>query len=456
MSRRDDEGLEPPRWVNSGSPSDRRPPDGRPPDHRTPDGRPPSAPRRPPLRRPAAPSPGGPQARPAATTPTTRTQPQRRPVRRDDEFWGTRAGDGSPTSTDRRRRRAARRAAKRGDPRRRRRRTLLALAIVLLPILLLLVAGGWFLYQLNPPGDPGKRVAVDITRRSGNADIGDLLEDKGVIGSSRAFQIFIGVTSSGPFKPGHYTMRENLGVRDAVDVLEEGPASPPQFELLLPPGLTLNEIADRVGTLPGHNRDTFLAAAQSGVVRSRYQPPEVTSLEGLLYPDTYFVTEKETDEEILTRLVSAFDQKADSIGLSAPNAAGLSPYQTIVAASLIEREAKLDEDRAPIAAVIRNRLALGMLLQIDATVCYAKGGCKEGLNALDLAADSPYNTYKVQGLPPTPISSVTVSSLQAAQNPSADPYLFYVLGDANGKHKFATTQDEHDRNVEEARQKGLL
>jgi UPF0755 protein len=420
------------------------------------DGRPPSPPRRPPLRRPATPSPGRPPARPSATAPTTRAQPQRRPAPSRDEFWGTRAGDGSPTSSDRRRRRVARRAAKRGDPRRRRRRTIIALAIVLLPVLLFVVAGGWFLYQLNPPGDPGERIAVDVPRRSGNADIGDLLEDKGVIGSSRAFQIFIGVTGSGPFDPGQYTMRKDLGVRDAVDVLEDGPASPPQFELLLPPALTLNQIADRVGTLPGHNRDTFLAVAQSGVVRSRYQPPEVTSLEGLLYPDTYFVAQNETDEQVLTRLVSAFDQKADQIGLAAPNAAGLSPYQTIVAASLIEREAKLDEDRAPIAAVIRNRLAAGMLLQIDATVCYAKGGCQEGLNALDLALDSPYNTYRAPGLPPTPISSITISSLRAAQNPSADPFLFYVLGDANGKHKFATTADEHDRNVEEARQKGLL
>jgi UPF0755 protein len=134
----------------------------------------------------------------------------------------------------------------------------------------------------------------------------------------------------------------------------------------------------------------------------------------------------------------------------------MSPYQTIVAASLIEREAKLDEDRPLISAVIRNRLAAGQLLQIDATVCFAKGGCSESPTAADLALDSPYNTYKAAGLPPTPISSVTVKSLQAAQNPSSDPYLFYVLSDKNGKHTFATTEQEHARNVEEARQKGLL
>jgi UPF0755 protein len=342
------------------------------------------------------------------------------------------------------------------DRRRRRRRTLLVLGIVLLPVVLVLCAGGWFLYELNPPGGPGKRVSVDIPPRTGTSGIGDLLTDKGVIGSSQAFEIYVGVTRAGPFKPGHYTMRENLGVRDAVSTLKSGPAKGPEFRLVIPPGLTLSQIADRVGALKGHNRDAFLQVAQSGVVRSRYQPPDVTSLEGLLYPDTYFVAKDETDQQILTGLVSAFDRNADAIRLSAPNAAGLSPYQTIVAASLIEREAKLDEDRPLISAVIHNRLAIGRLLQIDATVCYAKGGCDQPPTAADLGIDSPYNTYKNAGLPPTPISSVTVKSLEAAQNPAAVPYLYYVLIDKNGKHAFASTQEEHDRNVEEARKKGLL
>jgi peptidoglycan lytic transglycosylase G len=379
----------------------------------------------------------------------TKTPPHGYPVEDPDDFWEPDAiddydGDIAPTEGSHRQRR------------RRRRRTFLALGLVLLPVVLVLVVGAWFLYELNPPGGAGKRVSVDVPRRTGTSEIGDLLADKGVIGSSQAFQIYVGVTRSGPFDPGHYTMRKNLGVRDAVSVLESGPAKGPQFRLVLPPGLTLGEIADRVGMLQGHTRDAFLQVAQSGAVRSKYQPPEVTSLEGLLYPDTYFVTKQESDQQILTRLVSTFDQKADEIGLSAPNAAGLSPYQTVVAASLIEREAKLDEDRPLISAVIHNRLAAGRLLQIDATVCYAKGGCSASPTSAYLALDSPYNTYKVAGLPPTPISSVTVKSLQAAQNPAPEPYLYYVLSDKNGKHAFATTEEEHDRNVEEARQKGLL
>ena len=376
-------------------------------------------------------------------------------VEESAEFWGESVSDGDAAAADGAGS-DARGDAERARHRRRRRRTFIALGIVLLPIILVLGAGGWFLYQLNPPGGPGKRVSVDIPRRTGNAAIGDLLENKGVIGSSQAFQIYVGVTRAGPFNPGHYTMRENLGVRDAVGVLKSGPAKGPQFRLVVPPGLTLAEVADRVGMLHGHNRDTFLQVAQSGVVRSKYQPPDATSLEGLLYPDTYFVSKHETDQQILTRLVSAFDQKADEIGLSGPNVAGTSPYQTVVAASLIEREAKLDEDRPLISAVIHNRLAAGRPLQIDATVCFAKGGCNASPTAADLALDSPYNTYKVAGLPPTPISSVTVKSLQAAQNPAPVPYLYYVLSDKNGKHKFATTQEEHDKNVEEARQKGLL
>ena len=345
----------------------------------------------------------------------------------------------------------------RGDRRRRRRRrTLLAIALVLVPVVLVLLAGGWFLYELNPPGGAGKRVGVDIPRRTGTSEIGDLLADKGVIGSSQAFQIYVGVTRAGPFAPGHYTMRENLGVRDAVNTLKSGPAKGPEARLVVPPGLTLSEIADRVGALKGHSRDAFLQVAQSGAVRSKYQPPDVTSLEGLLFPDTYFVSKDETDQQILTRLVSKFDEVADAIRLSEPNAAGLSPYQTIITASLIEREAKLDEDRPLISAVIHNRLAAGQALQIDATVCYAKGGCTQSPTSADLAIDSPYNTYKVAGLPPTPISTVTATSLRAAQTPAQVPYLYYVLSDKNGKHAFATTPEEHQRNVEEARKKGLL
>jgi UPF0755 protein len=419
----DDDGLEPPDWVNSG--------------------------------RPAGESASSPRPK---TPARTATRARRRSRDGDEEPRNLAAEGESHPQLDlgTPRRRLGRRDAERGDRRRRRRRTIIVLAVVLLPIVLVLAAGGWFVYQLNPPGDPGRRISVTIPEDTGTDGIGDLLEDKGVIGSSTAFSIFTKVTGAGPFTPGQYSMRESLGVRDAVHTLEDGPPKAAEVKLDIPPGLRLDQIADRVGRLPGHSREAFLAAAQSGAVRSKYQPAEVTSLEGLLYPDTYFVTKDEADEQLLSRLVAAFDQHADAAGLANPNASGLTPYQTVVAASLIEREAKLEEDRPLIAAVIRNRLAAGRPLQIDATVCYAKGGCDQPPTRADLQIESPYNTYKIQGLPPTPISGMGGTSLTAAANPADAPYMFYVLSDENGKHKFATTEEEHDKNVEEARQKGLL
>jgi UPF0755 protein len=347
-------------------------------------------------------------------------------------------------------------AAGRAERKRHRRRSLTVLTIVLVPVALFAVAVGWFLWELNPPGSPGKKVVVEIAEGTGTGEIGSILEDEGVIGSSRAYDLYTTLTRAGPFDPGVYTFRESLGVRDAVNVLKAGPPKGADLVLTIPPGLTLPQIAERVGKLPGHTAAGFLLTAASGQIRSRYQPAGVTTLEGLLEPDTYFLGADDTDAEILQRLVDTFDDRADAIGLGNPNGAGLDPYQTIIAASLIEREAGVDEDRPLISAVLRNRLRDGMRLQIDATVCYARGGCPTALTEADLQIDSPYNTYRVQGLPPTPISGVTTKSLQAAQNPADVPYLFYVLADADGKHAFATTFEEHEANIEAAREKGLL
>jgi len=327
---------------------------------------------------------------------------------------------------------------------------------VLLPIILVLVAGAWFLFELNPPGEPGKRVSVDIPRRTGNAAIGDLLENKSVIGSSQAFQIYVGVTRAGPFVPGHYTMRKKprRPRRRRHPQVRAGEGAAVQARRAA--RLTLAAVADRVGMLQGHNRDTFLQVAQSGGVRSKYQPPEVTSLEGLLYPDTYFISKDETDQQILTRLVSAFDQKADTIGLSGANAAGMTAYQTV--RGRVAHRAGGEARRGPPADLGRDpQPPCGGETAPDR--CHRvlrEGRVQRVPDRGRPRARFAVHTYKVAGLPPTPISSVTVKSLQAAQNPAPVPYLYYVLSDKNGKHKFATTQEEHNRNVEEARQKGLL
>src|SRR5690606_2441133 len=127
-------------------------------------------------------------------------------------------------------------------------------------------------------------------------------------------------------------------------------------------------------------------------------------------------------------------------------------YETLVMGSLIEREARLPEEQRVISAVMHNRLAAPMRLQIDATVLYAPGGHKERVLYEDLEVDSPWNTYRVEGLPPTPISGAGRAAIEAAANPTDDDYLYYVVSDPQtGAHAFARTAEEHEANVAAAR-----
>jgi UPF0755 protein len=317
-------------------------------------------------------------------------------------------------------------------------------------------AGLWLFRQVNPAGGPGAEVAVDVEPGTSVAGVAARLEAKGVVHSARIFRIYLKLTGgAGTIQAGEYELRKNLSMGTAKAALKQGP-SIKFLKLTIPEGLTLDQIGDRVGALPGRSKDRFLAAARSGTVRSKYQPPGSPSLEGLLFPDTYLVTDKEDDAAILRRLVSRFDAVADEVGLGAVKPAGLGAYQVIVGASLVESEAKVPEDRPLIASVIANRLQKGMKLQIDATVLYALGEHKDRVLNRDLEIDSPYNTYKVDGLPPTPISAPGRASLEAMLHPADSTYLYYVLSDKNGKHAFATTPAEFEALKAEAHRKGLL
>jgi UPF0755 protein len=340
---------------------------------------------------------------------------------------------------------------------RRRRRNLRVLAVLAIILLPFVIGGVWFYFQLNPSGDPGAPVAVQIKDGWGTSEVADALSAKGVVGSSLAFKVWAAVTRAGPFDPGLYEIPKDVGVRGAMGYLEKGPIPEPNLTLLLPPGLTISEIANRVAQLPGHSREGFLKVVNSGEIRSAYEPVGVNSLEGLLFPDTYFIGAHESDDSIVHKLVARFDEIATKIGLaSAPGTNGLTAYQTVVSGSLIQTETKLPEDAPLISAVVVNRLRKGMPLQIDSTLCFAKGGCPPLPTNADKKIASPYNTYLNPGLPPTPIASVTQANLEAALHPAAVPYLYYVIADKSGKHAFATTLEEHNRNVAAARAKGLL
>jgi UPF0755 protein len=293
-------------------------------------------------------------------------------------------------------------------------------------------------------------------------EIGELLAESEVITDEQVWRWYLRATGGGPFLAGDYTFRENSSMGDAVDVLEQGPALAAFDNVTIPEGLTLGEVVTRVGESGVLDGGRFFELIGSGTVRSRFQPPEVESLEGLLFPDTYRLEEGELEggegeQVLLERMVSALDANATELGYDDALArTGRSPYEVLVIASLIEAEAKVDEDRAKISRVIYNRLAEPMSLGIDATVYYALGRRGGGLTESDLAVDSPYNTRRYPGLPPTPIALPGRASLEAAIDPEPGPWLYYVLADASGIHTFSEDYGQFLDDVAAAREKGLL
>ncbi|MEY2474708.1 MAG: hypothetical protein QOG87_23 [Actinomycetota bacterium] len=337
--------------------------------------------------------------------------------------------------------------------------------VVLVAVILALLAGGlgavWLQRKIDPPGAPGAAVAVTIPEGSSTARIAAILHDKGVISNATIFRYYVRVKGEDPFEAGIFKLRRNQDFDSVVSTLHQG-GEVAYERLTVPEGKTLKQIAELVGKLPGRSGSKFLQLAQSGQVKSQYQAAGSTNLEGLLFPDTYNFEAKDDELAILERMSAEFETRATALGANAPNARlKVSPYQLLVIASLVETESKVDAERPKIAQVIYNRMAKGMPLQIDATVLYAREqtGASRRPNGRvlfrDLEIDSPYNTYKVKGIPPTPIAAFGEASLRAALRPEAGPWLYYVKTEADGTHAFATTLAEHNRNIADAKRRGV-
>jgi UPF0755 protein len=324
----------------------------------------------------------------------------------------------------------------------------------------LLVVGGlslWVVRQINPPGDPGAKLTVTIDPGATTSEIADLLETRGVITNAAVFRWYVSYKKAGPFSPGYFELRKRSSMGDVIKVLETPP--PITFtNVTFPEGLTLDRFATRLEEKePRLSAAKFMAAAQSGQLRSKYEPADVNNLEGLLFPDTYQVASNEDEAKVIARLIAQMEKVATEEGVDyAPFKLNLSSYQVLTIASMIEKEAKTDADRPKIARVIYNRLAQNMNLEIDATVIYAMGGNVERLTFDDINnTNSPYNTYKNPGLPPGPIAMPGRASIKAAMNPADGPWLFYVVIDKDGNHAFAKTLREHEKNIKIAEQNGV-
>jgi UPF0755 protein len=317
--------------------------------------------------------------------------------------------------------------------------------------------------------------AVDEPRASGD------FERDGMIPDLRRWsrQILVGLAAFAVLFIGWAAWRTASIVGDDAtqdDVVAQG-STAAVTEVVFPEGFTVAQIAQRLARdVPNMDAAGVVAALDDGTLPAPWRPDGVTSYEGLLFPALYEVAAYEDERSVVDRMLNEMRNRTLRLDIEAGAARlGVTPYEVLIVASLIEREVKVADERALVSRVIYNRLALDMELQIDAALFY---GAPAGATFSEVRdADSPYNLYRRKGLPPTPIASPGEAAIVAALNPAADPaesdeictsrtaaqrrsepcrYLFYVLADAEGRHVFSATYEQHQVRVDEARAAGIL
>jgi UPF0755 protein len=331
--------------------------------------------------------------------------------------------------------------------------------VVAVALVAVLVGGWWLQRQINPSGAPGDQVEIVVAEGTSTNGVAELLAAKGVVVNEAVFKLYLKAKGAGPFQAGTYRLRTRSSMGDVVDALEDGPALPPAVNITVPEGLVLEQIANRVHEANERfSAATFLDLARNGQIRSRYSPAGQSSLEGLLFPDTYRVEQGDDERTLVQQMVTQFDAVASSVGYDqAQQLTGYSAYEVVIVASLVEAEAKSDEDRSKIARVIYNRLRIGMTLGIDGAFYYVLPLERRGtsLRQSDLERDTPYNTRLHTGLVPTPIAAPGRASLEAALRPADGPWLYYVLQDER-THAFSTDYEQFLRDKAAAEDKGLI
>ncbi len=307
-------------------------------------------------------------------------------------------------------------------------------------LLVILIASAAFLL-LRPNAD--QPVHLSVSPGSTSADIAGLAADKGIVANALLFRLYIkDHGAQNELQAGEYDMRTGMTYAEALAQLKRGPVKK-YYTVTIPEGLTVAETAATVAKKTPITKEAFEAAAvNDGYDFAFLKRSDGTSLEGYLFPKTYTITDKTTARDLVTLMLRQFGKETAGVNLADAKAKGYSLNDVITIASMVEMEAKLDNERALVAAVVYNRLSRGMLLQMCSTVEFALPERKESLTYKDLEVESPYNTYKHEGLPPGPIASPGLKSIEAAAHPASVDYLYFVLTGDDGSHTFTSSYEE--------------
>jgi UPF0755 protein len=329
------------------------------------------------------------------------------------------------------------------------RRSAVVAALALLAALALSV----FLLFDKPSEESWEGKLVAVPKGSRLPDVVTVLREGGVLPHPLTFRALVLLTfSARRLHYGEYAFPRPPSVFETWDKLVHGDVI--NYEVTVPPGSNLYDVAELLRKDSLCEPEAFLAAASSPVVLGRLEIAG-ESAEGYLSPDTYNFVKPVTPEEILEIMVRQFRRKIPPETERRAKENGLSLHQVVTIASIVEKETGIEKEKPLVSAVIRNRLALGMPLQMDPTVIYGVKRFDGTVTRKDLRTPGPYNTYLNRGLPPGPIANPGLAALDAALNPSKADYLFFVSNN-DGSHTFSRTLHEHNLAVDRflaARQK---
>jgi UPF0755 protein len=304
----------------------------------------------------------------------------------------------------------------------------------------------WVDHQLNQPANPGNsKVRFVVAPGSSFHEVADTLHRTGLIDSVTVFDLYARYKHlDRNVQAGAYELSRNLNMIQILSALQT--AIPEEIFVTIPEGYSIKKTAaalDTGGTIKGSD---YIAKAVQGQFTYDFLKdlPPGASLEGFLFPDTYLVPRNGTAKDLITLQLENFKKHWDDTRKSQAAQRKLNPLQIVTIASMIEREARFQDDRPLVSSVIYNRLAAGWPLQIDATVLYALGRWQASVTKEDRMVQSPYNTYLHTGLPPGPIANPGIKAIDAALQPANTGYFFY-LSDPQGHNHYAKTNEEFAR-----------
>lgn len=321
---------------------------------------------------------------------------------------------------------------------------IILISLLIIVLIAIAVVGGKYISTVNKPLITNEEtVAISVGEGDSLYGVFNKLSEDNIMKNQFFAKIYLKLNKvNGNIKAGTYKLDKNMSLSDLIYVLQNGLVE--ANKITFPEGYSIEDIANRLDENGIVGREEFLEAVKNYPVPNyiKQDGNKRYNLEGYLFPDTYSFSVDITSNEVISTMINRFEQVITEVqsetGVTIPE----EEYETYVnMAAMIEKEARVDEDRPLVSSVIYNRLEKGMPLQLDATILYSLGKHKQVVTYKDLEVDSPYNTYKNKGLPIGPIASPGKPSLIAAIVPEKTDYLFYLLAEDN-KHYFTNNYDD--------------